>query len=688
MRMSTNRRLRRILAAEDGFTIAVALLALVVSAFLVAAALAAVNGDIELSNKSTARSRAYYGATAGVERYLQELKKNPNYWVKCPTISKRVVPGSKNEGKEGTEEEYIVQTLPAAGYSKCVENNQASVIETSGAARGTFRILITSITGSGATRTVHKTVAAFKHPGFTQYVYESNYEVEDPANFSPEPTECEHYYNERKEKGLTTKCPPIEFAPEDKVNGPMHTNDAAEICGSGSQKPTFGREGREDAIEMLQGHYAASGCSNEANINGKYTTEGESLLPPETDSELLEAAGLKLSGRTEIELKAGTPNTMSVKNKGVTKTVEFPSNGVVYVENSSEGCTVTKYTPFNTNTTDDTGCGNVYVHGTYTESLTIASADDVIVNGNLTTTGGSTGGEPTGNAELGLIAENFVRLYHPVKQGSELPHYKPEQALQSPLSGTTKCDTSTERTATYTTSTKKEMTITGTGTTSGLFEGDEVIGKELTSPTTIKKVKSSSVIELSTTPKKNETNVSVTFYHPTGFEYYAGIKKCVEKAKTGYTYKESENLFVNGECEKGTTAEANGFCEYENTSSGCSSKATNLNAAEDPNKWGALDNPIIDAAILSTKHSWIVDNYKCGAKLGELTVWGSIAQYWRGPVGTGGGSGTGYIKDYNYDQRLFTQEPPNFLSPISTSWKLSRESEVSCKYYEEPPGKC
>ena len=42
----------------------------------------------------------------------------------------------------------------------------------------------------------------------------------------------------------------------------------------------------------------------------------------------------------------------------------------------------------------------------------------------------------------------------------------------------------------------------------------------------------------------------------------------------------------------------------------------------------------IDAAILSLQHSFIVDNYQCGAKLGKLTVNGAIAQQFRGPVGT------------------------------------------------------
>jgi hypothetical protein len=692
MRMRTSGRLRRALAAEDGFTIVVALLALVVSGFLVAAALAAVTGDIWLSSKSTARSRSYYGAAAGVQRYLQELEKNPNYWVKCPKISSRKVPGSTNEGEGGTGEEFSYQTLPAAGYVKCIENNQASVIETSGLARGTFRVLITSVTGSGSTRTVHKIVATFKHPGFTQYVYETNYEVEDPANFSPEPTECEHYYKERKEKGLTTKCPPIEFAPEDKVNGPMHTNDAAELCASGGQKPTFGREGHEDAIEMLQGHYEASGCSNEATFNGKYTESAEALLPPETDSELLEAAGLKLSGRTEIELKAGSPNTMAVTNKGVTKTVTFPSNGVVYVENSSEGCAISKYSPFGTDTTHDTGCGNVYVHGTYTESLTIASADDVIVNGNLTTTGGASGGEPTGNAELGLIAENFVRLYHPVKKGYELEHYTPksESANSEEISAGACGSGFVKRTGTLISENSRsthKKEITSLSSTSGLSAGFGAIGTYIPSETTVTAVKTSSV-ELSEYPTKNEKTEEVTFYKPlNGYEYVSSTRKCVESPKSGYTYHESENLDVKGSCEDASYT-SQGYCEYENNSSKCSSKAANLNASEDPNKWGALSNPIIDAAILSTKHSWIVDNYKCGAKLGELTVWGSIAQYWRGPVGTGGGTGTGYIKNYNYDQRLYTQEPPNFLSPISSSWKLARESEVDCSYYEKPTGGC
>ena len=90
---------------------------------------------------------------------------------------------------------------------------------------------------------------------------------------------------------------------------------------------------------------------------------------------------------------------------------------------------------------------------------------------------------------------------------------------------------------------------------------------------------------------------------------------------------------------------------------------------------GSLENPTIDAAILTINHSFIVDNYNCGEQLGNLTVEGAIAQKFRGPVGTFGGNGsTGYYKNYNYDDRLRYVEPPDFLEPIQSAWIVGRET--------------
>jgi hypothetical protein len=85
----------------------------------------------------------------------------------------------------------------------------------------------------------------------------------------------------------------------------------------------------------------------------------------------------------------------------------------------------------------------------------------------------------------------------------------------------------------------------------------------------------------------------------------------------------------------------------------------------------------IDAAILALQHSFMVDNYYCDSPLGTLTVSGAIAERFRGPVGTGGASGvaTGYLKNYNYDDRLRFRDPPFFLDPVQAAWKVQRQTE-------------
>src|ERR1035441_7393014 len=133
----------------------------------------------------------------------------------------------------------------------------------------------------------------------------------------------------------------------------------------------------------------------------------------------------KYSGKTEIILTGETmtvtehvgshPNAKEeaegVKKEVKTTGVAFPPNGVIYVG----GTCGTKYSPFGPKPgyNEDSGCGNVYVHGEYKKSLTIAAQNDVVINGNITTPVNGEG-KPTTNALLGLIANNFVRIYHPL----------------------------------------------------------------------------------------------------------------------------------------------------------------------------------------------------------------------------------------------------------------------------------
>src|ERR1019366_3625065 len=54
---------------------------------------------------------------------------------------------------------------------------------------------------------------------------------------------------------------------------------------------------------------------------------------------------------------------------------------------------------------------------------------------------------------------------------------------------------------------------------------------------------------------------------------------------------------------------------------------------------GAQPDLWIYAAILAADHSFVVDNWACGSELGDLHLYGSIAQNYRGIVGTSGGGG-------------------------------------------------
>lgn len=609
---------------EGGFAMIVALVVLVVGMLLAAAAFSAVNEDSQQTRTYIVQQKAYAAAQAALQEFKYELGANSNYWSTCPkTVKPLTVPGT-------TDETYTYRLIPSEKHTQaeCEAKKEPALIETSGSANGTFRVEATgSVPGKcgekalkekgftenannkACTRSI---VATFTHPGFINYVFVSNYEILDPVTESPEPTDCEEYYKERTEKKVKD-CTTIVWRSTDKVNGPFHTNDGADTETGSS----FGREGDNDAIEMNQGHYGGT-----PSLHGTgFTEEAGTLLPPETDGELLETAetGYKFKGRTSLVLEEGSPNKIKVtkwtSGKEETETKSFPSNGVIYVEDGSKGCGIS-YTPFGSKYIGDTECGNAYVRGQYSESLTIGAANDVIVDGNTTTTGGSSGGEPTGTATLGLIATNFVRVYHPVKGENGSANHEFEAKIETGKL----------------TELKEVTSFTGVAAKASI-EGPEIPSGDTVS----------------------------------SFNAAAKTITLTEKAKKEVK-KEAKNKFkIPGLCGSKTCENTSATCNEEAMTAAEAEKANELSGA------GSPSNIIVDGAILSTKHSWIVDNYLCGASLGTLTVWGSIAQFWRGPVGR---SPDGYAtKNYNYDERLKTNQPPSFLSPTTTgAWKVERET--------------
>jgi len=83
----------------------------------------------------------------------------------------------------------------------------------------------------------------------------------------------------------------------------------------------------------------------------------------------------------------------------------------------------------------------------------------------------------------------------------------------------------------------------------------------------------------------------------------------------------------------------------------------------------------IDATILALTQSFVVNNYGDGGGEGNLTVYGSVQQFARGPVGTfNSGSYTlssGYQKQYTWDPLLDFVSPPSYLVPSNAAWSVS-----------------
>ena len=337
----------------------------------------------------------------------------------------------------------------------------------------------------------------------------TNFETVDPGVVS-EPSGCAGRYH--SEWVGRYACDSVLFAGGDRIEGPFHTNDAAFVQGSAE----FGRAGADpaDVVEIHGGTYPEDrgGQCNGMPVFQTAThcyTQGERIALPHGSADM---AGLAegedaFSGETRLELD-GTANTIRVltfdsSGVGSARTVPWPANGLIYVRSESCGwpaaiSSLAVGADGAEEARSERGCGNVYVRGTYSRPLTIAAQEDVIVDGSIypTSVAGQLGAAPSGAATLGLVAGDYVRIYHPTRI--------------STVGGATEC----------------------------------------------------------------------------------------------------------GE---------------------------NVAASEDPNGWGAQPDIWIYAAILAADHSLVVDNWACGAGLGQLNIYGSLAENYRGPVGTIGGGGGAVI---------------------------------------------
>jgi Tfp pilus assembly protein PilX len=449
------RRLRSRLAGESGFTLVVVMGTMLVLTLLTVAALASVQGDLGPSHKDAARKQAYAAAEAGVADYLFHLQQDPNYWANCtgvpaPSAVNNAWNGSGTDTRTnwrtvpGTTSQYAIELIPRSPYTQCTTgtNVAASMIDPS------TRTMQIRVTGKyqNAKRSI---VASLGIGGFLDFLYFTDLETSDPVWYDlttkGRPTMgtdskslmdwaaqdgtqasgdgCAQWWRAgRSASGNTwsgtytdsgggslsnVSCTKIQFATGDVLAGPVHTNDDLYTCNA-----TFGSEDT-DAIESGESWRSACFGAN-PTFKGTWKPNSPTLTMPTTDATLSSVvdSGYSFTGKTTIVL--GTSN-IQITNNGSTVTKAYPPSGVIYVANGTCGQSYKVLDPYGDTNAIPTGCADVYVSGSYTnQELTIASQKDIIVNGDITRTTG-------GDGLLGLIADNFVRVYHKINRDATDP---------------------------------------------------------------------------------------------------------------------------------------------------------------------------------------------------------------------------------------------------------------------------
>jgi len=373
---------------------------LMVTALLVGGTFVALEADVHLGQQDLDGKKAYYAAEAGLNAYMYQLNQNSSYWQTCSNDSVSTwttVPGNT------TGQSYEYAPVPANGNSAC---NSASIVNSmidtnSGA-------LTMKFYGQSGNPAVQRgIIASFRRISPLDYLYYTVYEALD-ASFGPTYSGCGVWWR----NGRSSSCD-IYWASADSIHGGMYTQDQF-LVNSGAS-PTFGRNSG-DKIATYANTLCGGGCQN-AVINGTVVTNYYDPEPSDNSGLLTDAQnyGAVFDGVSTIQL--GTPSstqatvTSCPTSTCTTTVVDLTQKPIIYVENAS-GCSFTpNYTPYNNTTYSATGCqGDVYVSGNYTSSVTIAAANDIVVTGSITTT--SSGGTPTGNAVLGLVANGFVRVKH------------------------------------------------------------------------------------------------------------------------------------------------------------------------------------------------------------------------------------------------------------------------------------
>jgi len=415
-------------------------------------------------------------AYAGVEEYQSRLATDNSYYTygnpnapfsKAPISSSNVTlpAGAATNpafgiGASGTWA-TVPGSTPTASFRYEVDNSHYSE-------NGTIRIRSTGRVGE----TTRSIVADLKQSGFIDYLFFTDYEVQDPLLTGQ--TFCKLHAWE----GRSSSCEVINYGASDVFEGPVHSNDTMRICGtefngkittSNPNSPLFVKPSgcsngtytvgtgpvfapqltmpptnvqmkKETRNDLTTSEVPIPGCLYTGPTVITFTSDGKMNVksPWTIKTNISETTGVASSAPAKCGVP-GTANGALGSSTGATIDV-LPAN-VVFVQNVPTVSTDPNYrsgTPSGftcTNSTRDWtfggnafpaaseltpdgstssnpayGCknGDLYVKGVFKGAMTLAAENYVYVTGNLTY-------QDEAKDILGLVGNNAVWVWNPMK---------------------------------------------------------------------------------------------------------------------------------------------------------------------------------------------------------------------------------------------------------------------------------
>lgn len=616
---------------------------LVVGSMLVLAMLAMTALAYSLQSQQFARYTQDHGgamaaAQSGIEDYISRLNRDDQYWksVDCSNVALQgPAVGANSCGWTATTPEGWLPVVPgetdpeAAWFHYSVDSSMAT----------SQRMVLVRSTGrvNGEYRTIE---AAVGKAGSTDYVYYTDFESADPSNIQAYPPGSSNPAS-RPEGGASQnacgaagyqnalywwqgrngyRCQEIQFVSGDKLNGGVYTNDAAWSTGA----------------EFLAGFYTHNpGCngitSNQSTWRNCLRTTG-GVSPSSTANFWNIRPQYADQKRSLDDTSAEFANHPGCHYYGATRVV-FNSDGTMNVWNktSNNGNRAPDAIPATGLPTPS--CGTLAALDS-AAGARVAVPDQMVIYvaaapsaQNRQCNSGEIGG-PTGRT---LPIGNYDRALH---NSSTRTQYAYDVSMAEPTKYCSEGNLYAEGVlkGRVTLAAAASIVVTGDLVLAEGRNGNDLLGLVATN--------------------------SVEVLHPLEVTYSWQNRnaQCVDASPRSYRYCPNEGI--------GSDDEVSGWPRrYADPTTGTNVPSTGVQIA---------------GSIQTLQHSFLVQQYGIGPAKGQLVVFGSIAQRWRGIVGSTDGNGMhGYLKLYEYDPRLVTSAPPYFPRWVNAQWGLRYSGEIN-----------